>query len=89
MKAQYLLLALPYLLLLFALSSRNAPVEGSAAPEPLKYEYRAISIHTGQILYVTSVPKDTIVHSIEINGVPESSYRLERHLIRDAIKGEK
>jgi len=82
-RLQYLLLPLPYLLLLFALSSRNAPEEAAAEPEPLKYEYRAVSIHTGQILYVTSVPEGQVVHRIEINGVPESEYRLERHLIED------
>lgn len=53
--------------------------------EPLKYEYRAVSIHTGQILYVQPVSEGPIVHRIEINGVPESEYRLERHPI-DAIK---
>jgi hypothetical protein len=68
-----------------AIYGPDGPQE-STAFKPLKYEYRAVSIATGRILYVTSVPEDTIVHRIELNGVPESEYRLERHLIRDAIK---
>ena len=53
-------------------------------PEPVRYEYRAVEIATGKVLFRYKAPAESDYLSCSIVGVPRSAYRVEVHPIEEA-----
>ena len=50
-------------------------------PEPMRYEYRVIEIATGKLILAFQTPENETPMKVAIDLDPESSCRVEKHLV--------
>lgn len=50
-------------------------------PKPMRYEYRVIENDTGKVICAFQTEEDETPMKVELSLDPESSYRVEKHLV--------